>query len=225
MLMVTRNTTIDSGEKITITETNINGVILITVNPGLDRGIGSSNPPILNYDLTVEKLQNNSWTEIIGSPIHVSDITEKKWSTADIGDGGIRVTIDNTGSSSGSVLIILSEELKEDASKSLHKHPTIGNISTIDRLQIVSSDTTLSKRSVLLPIDTSEENVTITLSTILLIEGVEVWIKDETGDASQNNIIVETQDSATIDGQTSERLSQNFASRHYYTDGTNWFTL
>ena len=67
--------------------------------------------------------------------------------------------------------------------------------------------------------------VTITLPTAQLRAGRSYTIKDESGAAATNNITVATEGSETIDGSATDTISDNYGSKTYYSDGTNWFTV
>ena len=67
--------------------------------------------------------------------------------------------------------------------------------------------------------------VTVTLPTVQLRAGRTYTVKDESGAAATNNITVATEGSETIDGSATDTISQNYGSKAYYSDGSNWFTV
>ena len=67
--------------------------------------------------------------------------------------------------------------------------------------------------------------VTVTLPTAQLRAGRTYTIKDESGAAATNNITVATEGSETIDGSATDILSEDYGSKAYYSDGSNWFTV
>ena len=67
--------------------------------------------------------------------------------------------------------------------------------------------------------------VTVTLPTAQLRPGRRYAVKDEFGAAATNNITVATEGSETIDGSATDTISDNYGSKTYYSDGSNWFTV
>lgn len=67
--------------------------------------------------------------------------------------------------------------------------------------------------------------VTVTLPTAQLRPGRVYTVKDESGDASSNNITVATEGSETIDGSATDVIATNYGAKHYYSDGSNWFQV
>lgn len=74
-------------------------------------------------------------------------------------------------------------------------------------------------------VDCSSGSVTLTIATSSLENGKEIVFKDTTGSSSTNNIIVDTEGSETIDGQTSFTIASNYTSISLISDGTNWFII
>lgn len=72
---------------------------------------------------------------------------------------------------------------------------------------------------------TSTGAVTITLATATVINGRTYHIKDTDGNASVNNITINTQGAETIDGVASTTISSNYGVISLYSNGTHWFTL
>lgn len=72
----------------------------------------------------------------------------------------------------------------------------------------------------------SSPNNTVTLpllSNLLKTQGTIVVIKDETGTANTNNIVINTSDSTTIDGASTFTITQAYGSVSLYCNGSNWF--
>ena len=67
--------------------------------------------------------------------------------------------------------------------------------------------------------------VTVTLPTAQLRAGRAYTVKDESGAAATNNITVATEGSETIDGSATDTISEDYGSKAYYSDGSNWFTV
>lgn len=64
---------------------------------------------------------------------------------------------------------------------------------------------------------------TITLQTIDAVAGRIYIIKDESGAAGTNNIIIATQGSETIDGDSTLVIASNYGGAILYSDNVNWF--
>jgi len=67
--------------------------------------------------------------------------------------------------------------------------------------------------------------VTITLPTAEVRAGRLFTIKDESGNAFVNNITIATEGSETIDGSTTKVIDEDYGAKHFYSDGSNWFTI
>ena len=68
--------------------------------------------------------------------------------------------------------------------------------------------------------------VTITLPSAQAARvGRPYVVKDESGNASANNITVDTEGAETIDGLATDTLNLDFQSIGYYTNGSNWFRI
>ena len=63
----------------------------------------------------------------------------------------------------------------------------------------------------------------ILIPTSLMTKGREITIKDGGGNASVNNITVETEGAETIDGESNLVMNSNYDSSTLYSDGSNWF--
>jgi len=70
------------------------------------------------------------------------------------------------------------------------------------------------------------EAVTITLNNQLIDkQGFKLVIKDESGNASANNITIITEDGVTIDGGLTKTIDSDYGSLQIYSNGTNLFTF
>lgn len=65
--------------------------------------------------------------------------------------------------------------------------------------------------------------ITITLDTDTVTAGRTVYIKDEDGNASVNNITIATEAAETIDGSATLTIENDYNAVGLYSDGTNWF--
>ena len=65
--------------------------------------------------------------------------------------------------------------------------------------------------------------VTVTLPTAEVRPGRIYTVKDESGNASSNNITVATEGSETIDGSATHVIIVDYQGVGYYSDGSNWF--
>ncbi len=66
---------------------------------------------------------------------------------------------------------------------------------------------------------------TITLDSDDVESGRIIIIKDESGAAGTNNIVIDTEGAETIDGAASVSITVNFGVGRFYSNGTNWFTF
>lgn len=65
----------------------------------------------------------------------------------------------------------------------------------------------------------------LTLPTAQTTAGRTIIIKDAGGNATINNITIDTEGAQTIDGQANWVLGIDYESVTLYSDGTNWFTI
>lgn len=72
--------------------------------------------------------------------------------------------------------------------------------------------------------DTSGGSVTITLSENDTKEGRELIIVDSGGAANASPITIDTESSATIDGNTSTNITSNYGAARLTADGTDWYS-
>ena len=84
---------------------------------------------------------------------------------------------------------------------------------------------TATKTDTIIGVDCSGGAKTITLPTAGTINGKVYIIKDESGDASSNNITVATEGSETIDGANTKTINSDYGVLRIYSDGTNYFTF
>ncbi len=87
----------------------------------------------------------------------------------------------------------------------------------------VNSDYTTSGETLISCNQTS--SITIILSGEDTINGKIIIVKDESGNATTNFIVVKAEDSRTIDGAVNKSITTNYGSFIFYSDGSNWFTL
>lgn len=85
----------------------------------------------------------------------------------------------------------------------------------------VTSNFTVTDNEVVL-VDTSSNAVTVTLGSVDVYEGSIVKVVDKAGNASTNNITVNTGGSETINGETSVVINNNFEALTFQSDGSNW---
>ncbi len=99
--------------------------------------------------------------------------------------------------------------------------------STILNRVVVSSSHDLLLSNYFIGVDTLNATSSITIQLPKAsgsISGRSFLIKDETGNCNQNNIIIQTSGSDTIDGQTNIIVESPYASLNLYTDGNSrWF--
>ena len=67
--------------------------------------------------------------------------------------------------------------------------------------------------------------VAVTLSTVSLIAGNQIVVKDSGGLAGTNNITISTQGTAKIDGADTKTILGNYDAVVMVTDGTNWWLV
>jgi len=95
--------------------------------------------------------------------------------------------------------------------------------STLVETTSVSSDYTTAGEEIVF-VDSSSGSVTVTLSTVDTESGRSVQVIDLAGSAGTNSIIVGTENSETIDGNSTFTLDRNFLSAKFACDGSNWYT-
>ncbi len=71
--------------------------------------------------------------------------------------------------------------------------------------------------------DTSSDSAALVLLDAIKEEGREIIIKDESGNASINNITISTESTTLIDGSASLTMSTDYEVVRLYCDGSNWF--
>ncbi len=106
--------------------------------------------------------------------------------------------------------------------------PTVDDAATTDvdvdkakqRLTI-TSDHPASATDHFIGVDTSSNTVTITLPGTAA-EGKIYTIKDEGGNCSKNNLIIDVDSGGTIDGQSRVTIQTNYAAINVYYNGSGW---
>lgn len=88
----------------------------------------------------------------------------------------------------------------------------------------VTGSTTTSGQDII-GVTSTASLVTITLRTLDMQKGKVMYIKDQSGGASINNITIDTQGSETIDGLNLLKITANYGVLKIYSDGSNWYTL
>ena len=72
---------------------------------------------------------------------------------------------------------------------------------------------------------TATGSVAITLSTIASTSGNKIVIKDSAGNATANNIVVDTEGTQKIDGLDTYTINGNYDSVTLLFNGTNWVII
>lgn len=116
--------------------------------------------------------------------------------------------------------------LKANNPKFFQKHATWVEVGT-KNFQVITQSTmfeTAYPEEVLL-VDSSVEEVTVTLTTSSLRAGYVVIVKDSGGYASTHNITIETQGTETIDGSSAVIMDVDYMSLMFFSDGSNWHLI
>lgn len=116
--------------------------------------------------------------------------------------------------------------LKADKPKFFQKHTTWVEVGT-KNFQVITQSTmfeTTYPEEVLL-VDSSVDEVVVTLTTSSLRTGYVVIVKDAGGYASSHNITIETQGTETIDGRTEVIMDADYKSLMFFSDGSNWYLI
>lgn len=66
---------------------------------------------------------------------------------------------------------------------------------------------------------------TVTLPTARCLAGQRIIVHDKGGNATAQNITIDTEGSETINGAASTTISTSYAGKTLYSDGTNWFAM
>lgn len=107
---------------------------------------------------------------------------------------------------------------------SLNGSTTINNSLTLENLDIVGNTTITSGGSgSFYSIDTSSARTVTFNSSAIAIAGRFWVIKDITGSAGTNNIVISTQGSEKIDGADTYTINTNYGVVRLYSDGSNLF--
>lgn len=88
----------------------------------------------------------------------------------------------------------------------------------------VTTNTTTSGEEVVLVDPSGTGSLTITLASSDVSQGNVVQIIDVGGAAQGDNIIVDTEGTETIDGDSTKNIDSNYGSLSVISDGTNWNT-
>ena len=124
-------------------------------------------------------------------------------------------------------LTLGTETITNQVSTGLLTASVISAQSTILNRVCVSSSYQLNYSHYFVGVDTLAATSSITLSLPNAsgsVSGRSYVIKDETGGAETNNIILNAISGNTIDGETSITIESPYASLNIYTDGsTKWF--
>ena len=89
----------------------------------------------------------------------------------------------------------------------------------------VSQNYTVLTTDFLVAVDTTNQSVTITLPDASTIDKHVIYIKDEGGYCSTNNITITTTNSQLIDGQQSITMNVNYSSITLYNNGINKYFI
>jgi hypothetical protein len=92
------------------------------------------------------------------------------------------------------------------------------------REQASASDVTTDGAGVYAYTDSTSPG-TVTISSDDIAHERVIIVKDKGGNASTNNITVDTEGSETIDGSASVAINSNYGSVRLYSDGDNLFTF
>lgn len=134
--MATEHTlTIDAGQSESINVDTSQAVVLdVAVDPGGPRNRGSSDPPIREYQLTIEKNTPTGFQEVSGSPLFETDLDERNFVVADI-TGTTRITITNEGLSRGTVTLTTNTFTGDRATEAVAKGMSVRALDgAMDRL-------------------------------------------------------------------------------------------
>ena len=88
-----------------------------------------------------------------------------------------------------------------------------------------ATDVTLSETDHFVGVDTATTSITVTLPLATTINsGKQLVIKDESGNAEVNNIIIKTDEfeGATIDGYSEITITSNYGAVNLYYNGSGW---
>lgn len=94
-----------------------------------------------------------------------------------------------------------------------------------DYLSVTSTPVTLGPNETIIGVNLAAPVVLTLPSAQAVREGRPYVVKDESGNASAQNITVGTQGAELIDGAATDLINTDFASIGYYANGTNWFKV
>ena len=100
------------------------------------------------------------------------------------------------------------------------------NINNKD-VKSISTDLTVSPQQseTIYLVDSTNNTVTLTISTLSMESGKSITIKDAKGQSENNIITVEGENSETIDDKSSITIQSNYTSITLISDGNNWFII
>ena len=117
-----------------------------------------------------------------------------------------------------------NKENHGDLTKS-NRQNTEARLGRIPRTVVDDADYTAAANDFLIVLTNLTASRTITVDATKVKEGKQYIIKDETGNAGSNNIVIDPAGSQTIDGATTQSVNANYSTIKIYSNGTNWFTL
>ena len=100
---------------------------------------------------------------------------------------------------------------------------TTATIERMSRVGVITANTVAADLGTIYPVDTNGGTVTLTLASSMVVDGAQVIIKDEGGNAGTNAITIATEGSETIDGASSISIDSNYGALRLHSDGTGWF--
>lgn len=94
------------------------------------------------------------------------------------------------------------------------------------RTEVADVDFTAGTRDHLIAYTSLSAGRTVSLPAASSLKvGDSYIVKDESGGASSNNIVIDPDGSETIDGAATFTISADYGRVEIYTDGSNWFIL
>ncbi len=99
----------------------------------------------------------------------------------------------------------------------------LAKIGDIALVVTVTSDYTATTDDDVILVDATSGSVTITLPSAVGISGEVYHVKKI--DSTNNTVIIESEGSSTIDGETSEFIMVQWTSLQIVSNGTNWFIV
>ena len=99
------------------------------------------------------------------------------------------------------------------------------NLSLNTNSEITTTGSLSDKDPSIIPIDTSTNNITYTINTSIMNNGKILIFKDISGNASNNNITMETEGSEKIDGLDTFIINENYGKLKIFCNNNNWFVI